>query len=154
MHSCTLGCGNTLTHSVIKTYAHHTCSFLPLPPSLSLSFPSTLSPLLTPALSSLLFFSPVSLYLPPMADSGRATSSKTRRLQNVGQPLVLSYRLETAVCACGPLALRVATQAGVSGPCRQAARFPRSVPNTRALLLLSFPGRQAEEQGCMRIPVL
>lgn len=43
VHSCTLGCGNTLTHSVIKMYAHYTCS------ALSLSFPSTLSPLLTPA---------------------------------------------------------------------------------------------------------
>lgn len=42
-------------------------------------------------------FSP-SFSLPsPMAESGRATGSKTCKHQNVGQPSVLSYRLETAV---------------------------------------------------------
>lgn len=50
---------------------------------------------LNSSVSSLLFFS---LYLPPMAESGRATGSKMCKHQNVGQPSVLSYRLETAVC--------------------------------------------------------
>lgn len=88
--------------------------------SLLLFHPSWLRPLLP------LVFLSRSLYLPPMAESGRATGSKTRRLQNVGQPSVLSYRLETAVCVCGPLDLRVAMQAGVSEPCTQAAQFPHS----------------------------
>lgn len=97
-HSCTLGCGNTLTHC--KMHSHFRAIPAACPPPLLHCYPSWLRPLLP------LVFLSRSLYLPPMAESGRATGSKTRRLQNVGQPSVLSYRLETAVCVCGPLALR------------------------------------------------
>lgn len=134
----------TLWHTLSLQCMHTIQLYLQLWLSLSLSLspllfhPSWLWPLLP------LVFLSRSLYLPPMAESGRATGSKTCRLQNVGQPSVQSYRLETAVCVRRPLALRVAMQAGVSEPCRQAARFPRSVPQTRAPLLLSSPSRQAE----------
>lgn len=66
------------------------CLSLSLIPPLAVSFTP-----LNSSVSSLLFFS---LYLPPMAESGRATGSKMCKHQNVGQPPVLSYRLETAVC--------------------------------------------------------
>lgn len=49
-----------------------------------------------------LFFS---LLPSPMAESGRAMGSKTCEQQNVGQPSVLSYRLETAVFAGHSLCL-------------------------------------------------
>lgn len=123
VHSCTLGCGNTLTHSVIKMYAH--CIALPAALSLSLFLsplvfhPFSLQPLLP------LVFLCRSLYLPPTAESGRATGSKTRRLQNVGQPSVPSYRLETAVCVCGPLTLRAAMRAALSEPCRLFPKLGR-----------------------------
>lgn len=151
VHSCSLGCGNTLTHSVIKTYAHHTAlpaAFsLSLLPSPLLFHPSWLRPLFP------LVFLSRSLYLPPMAESGRATGSKTCRLQNVGQPSVLSYRLETAVCVCGPL----------RPPCGDADRRFRTVhtggtdppttttttlfPKTQALLWFSSPSRHGWIMG-------
>lgn len=54
--------------------------------------------------------------LPPMAESGRATGSKTCEQQNVGQPSVLSYRLETAVFAGHSLCLL--DLSAIAEPCR------------------------------------
>lgn len=63
------------------------CFFFP--PSYCFFYPSWLQCLL------LLVFLPLPS---PMAEFGRATGSKMCKHQNVGQPSVLSYRLETAVC--------------------------------------------------------